>query len=85
MTIRTEHRDRTLLVRIDRPEALNALDPESMIALNVVMCEFRDDPELFVAVITGTGERAFCTGADLKRTLPTGVSFAETYFQPYQR
>jgi E-phenylitaconyl-CoA hydratase len=84
MTIRTERRDRTLLVRIDRPEALNALDPESMIALNAAMREFRDDPELFVAVITGTGERAFCTGADLKRTLPTEVSFAETYFQPYR-
>ena len=34
-------------------------------------------------MITGTGERAFCTGADLKRTLPTGGAFAETYFQPY--
>jgi E-phenylitaconyl-CoA hydratase len=84
MTIETERRDRTLVVSIDRPEALNALDPTSMITLNSVMREFRDDPELFVAVITGTGERAFCTGADLKRTLPTEASFAETYFQPYQ-
>jgi E-phenylitaconyl-CoA hydratase len=84
MTIRTERHDRTLVVRIDRPDALNALDPESMITLNAVMREFRDDPELFVAVITGAGDRAFCTGADLKRTLPTEVSFAEAYFQPYR-
>ncbi|HYJ56839.1 MAG TPA: enoyl-CoA hydratase-related protein [Mycobacterium sp.] len=84
MTIQTERRDRTLVVRIDRPEALNALDPESMITLNSVMRDFRDDQELLVAVITGTGERAFCTGADLKHTLPSEAGFAETYFQPYQ-
>jgi E-phenylitaconyl-CoA hydratase len=84
MTIHTERNNRTLVVRIDRPEALNALDAESMLALNAVMREFRDDPALFVAVITGTGERAFCTGADLKRTPPSEASFAETYFQPYR-
>jgi E-phenylitaconyl-CoA hydratase len=83
MAIETERIDRTLVVRINRPEALNALDAESMIALNTVMREFRDDAALFVAVITGAGERAFCTGADLKRTLPSDASFAETYFQPY--
>lgn len=84
MAIETERRDRTMVIRINRPEALNALDPESMIRLNAALREFRDDPQLFVAVITGAGERAFCTGADLKRTLPSEVSFAETHFQPYQ-
>ncbi len=83
MTIETERRDRILVVRMNRPAALNALDPESMIALNTVMREFRDDPELFVAVLTGTGDRAFCTGADLKQTLPSDAGFAETYFQPF--
>jgi E-phenylitaconyl-CoA hydratase len=84
MTIETERIERTLVVRLNRPEALNALDPSSMIALNTVMREFRDDARLLVAVITGTGDRAFCTGADLKRTLPSDAGFAETYFQPYQ-
>ncbi|CAN5451414.1 enoyl-CoA hydratase-related protein [soil metagenome] len=84
MTIHTERCDRTLVVHLDRPEALNALDPDSMIALNTAMREFRDDAELLVAIITGTGERAFCTGADLKRTLPPEASFAENYFQSYQ-
>jgi (E)-benzylidenesuccinyl-CoA hydratase len=82
-TIETHRKGRTFVVRINRPDALNALDVESMIALNTAMREFRDDAELFVAVITGTGERAFCTGADLKRTLPSGAGFAETYFAPY--
>jgi E-phenylitaconyl-CoA hydratase len=85
MTIETERSGRTLVLRINRPEALNALDVESMLQLNAHLRAFRDDPHLLVAVITGTGPRAFCTGADLKRTMPTDTSFAEAYFQPYDR
>jgi E-phenylitaconyl-CoA hydratase len=84
MSIETERHGRTLLVRINRPEALNALEAESMIALNDALRGFRDDPDLYVAVLTGAGQRAFCTGADLKRTLPSGAGFAETYFAPYR-
>jgi E-phenylitaconyl-CoA hydratase len=83
MSIETERKGRTLVLRIDRQEALNALDIESMIALNATLREFRDDPNFLVAVITGTGERAFCTGADLKRTMPSSAGFAETYFSSY--
>lgn len=83
MTIETERNSRTFVVRLNRPEALNALDVESMIALNDALREFRDDPTLSVAVITGSGDRAFCTGADLKGTLPPDSGFAESYFQPY--
>jgi E-phenylitaconyl-CoA hydratase len=83
MSIETERRGRTLVLRINRPEAMNALDVESMLALNAHLRAFRDDPALLVAVITGTGDRAFCTGADLKRTMPSDAGFAETYFQPY--
>jgi E-phenylitaconyl-CoA hydratase len=85
MTIETERADRTLIVRINRPEALNALDVDSMRALNEALREFRDDPELLVGVVTGTGDRAFCTGADLKRTLPPQTSFAQSYFAPYEQ
>ncbi|MFG2754998.1 enoyl-CoA hydratase/isomerase family protein [Streptomyces wuyuanensis] len=85
MAIETERTDRTLIVRINRPEALNALDVDSMRALNEALREFRDDPELLVGVVTGTGDRAFCTGADLKRTLPPRTSFAQSYFAPYEQ
>jgi E-phenylitaconyl-CoA hydratase len=84
MSIETDRKGRTLVLRIDRQEALNALDVESMIALNAALREFRDDPDLLVAVVTGTGERAFCTGADLKRTMPSDAGFAETYFSSYE-
>jgi E-phenylitaconyl-CoA hydratase len=85
MSIETERRDKTFVIRINRPEALNALDVAAMRELNERLREFRDDPELLVGVITGTGERAFCTGADLKRTLPPKTSFAEAYFDSYER
>lgn len=85
MAIETERADRTLIVRINRPEALNALDVDAMRALNEVLREFRDEPKLAVGVITGAGERAFCTGADLKKTLPPQSSFASGYFAPYER
>ncbi|MEV7990453.1 enoyl-CoA hydratase-related protein [Streptomyces sp. NPDC086077] len=85
MAIETERTDRTLIVRINRPEALNALDVDAMRALNEVLRDFRDDPKLAVGVITGAGDRAFCAGADLKKTLPPRTSFAGAYFAPYEQ
>ncbi|AWW41347.1 MULTISPECIES: enoyl-CoA hydratase/isomerase family protein [Streptomyces] len=85
MAIETERAGRTLVVRLNRPEALNALDVEAMRALNQVLRDFRDDPTLAVGIITGTGDRAFCTGADLKKTLPPQTSFAQAYFAPYEQ
>ncbi|KOV95533.1 MULTISPECIES: enoyl-CoA hydratase/isomerase family protein [unclassified Streptomyces] len=85
MAIETERAGRTLIVRLNRPEALNALDVDAMRALNQVLRDFRDDSTLDVGVITGTGERAFCTGADLKKTLPPRSSFAQAYFAPYEQ
>ncbi|MEV5176646.1 enoyl-CoA hydratase-related protein [Streptomyces flaveolus] len=84
MAIETERAGRTLIVRLNRPEALNALDVDAMRALNQVLRDFRDDPTLDIGVITGTGDRAFCTGADLKKTLPPRSSFAQAYFAPYE-
>ena len=54
-----------LEVRLDRPKA-NAIDLPASRALNDIVGEFRDDSGLRVAVITGTGERFFSAGWDLK-------------------
>lgn len=85
MAIETERTGRTLVVRLNRPQALNALDVDAMRALNQALRDFRDDPGLDVGIITGTGDRAFCTGADLKKTLPPQTSFAQAYFAPYEQ
>jgi enoyl-CoA hydratase/carnithine racemase len=55
-----------LHVTIDRPEVMNALHPPANIELDEVFNEFAADPELWVAILTGTGDRAFSAGNDLK-------------------
>jgi len=57
---------RVLLVTIERPEVLNALHPPANAELGSVFDEFAADPELWVAIVTGAGERAFSAGNDLK-------------------
>ncbi len=64
--IKTERFTDVLLVTIDAEEKLNALDFEANDRLIEVWKEFSADASLRVAVITGAGERAFCSGADLK-------------------
>src|SRR3954469_22627739 len=59
-----------LWLTVDAPDALNALDPESMAALADAWVRLRDDETLRVAVLTGSGERAFCVGSNLKTFIP---------------
>lgn len=54
-----------LIVRLDRPEKLNALTPEMHRGLQAAFDRFADDPALRVAILAAVG-RAFCVGSDLK-------------------
>lgn len=53
------------VVTLNRPEKHNAFDLAMRDALSAAMLEFDADPDQYVAVITGAGERAFCSGSDL--------------------
>ncbi len=55
---------------INRPEALNAMNVQAWRELSEALADFRGDPELWVGIITATGEKAFCGGADIKDLLP---------------
>lgn len=57
-----------LIARMNRPERMNALGGGLREELNAAWFEFRDDPDLKVMIITGTGDRAFCTGNDLRES-----------------
>ncbi len=70
MTIDYAKEGRIAIFTINRPEAMNALNMQANRELHEAMVEFRDDPELWVGIVTGAGERAFCGGADVKDTLP---------------
>ncbi|MDQ2094821.1 carnitinyl-CoA dehydratase [Rhodalgimonas zhirmunskyi] len=63
--IRTERRGHVLEVTLDRPKA-NAIDLATSRIMGEVFTEFRDDPDLRVAILTAAGEKFFCPGWDLK-------------------
>lgn len=62
----TERRGRVAYLTLNRPEVLNAITPALVAELTEAVRRFRDDPDLWVAILTGAGERAFCAGWDLK-------------------
>ena len=64
----SERRGRTFLVAINRPEVRNCVDAEAAQLLFEAVETFRADDGLDVLVLTGAGETAFCSGADLKDT-----------------
>ena len=68
--IRYENRGHVVFITICRPQAMNALGPEQQREIVGAWETFRDDPEAWVAIITGEGDRAFCAGADLKTYTP---------------
>ena len=63
--IKTSVSNHILEVKLDRPKA-NAIDLETSRILGEIFTNFRDDPNLRVAIITGAGEKFFCPGWDLK-------------------
>ncbi len=66
--LETEKRGQIFIVRMNRPEALNALNFELRMGLAEAWTEFRESRDLEVAVFTGTG-RGFCAGEDMKEAL----------------
>ena len=78
-TVITERHDKVLLVRLNRPEALNALDPQTQIELSDALNHVHTNPEIRVAIISGEGQKAFCVGADLgsMQAPPAGQSLGE--------
>jgi len=63
--VKTEVRGHVLTVTLDRPKA-NAIDLVTSVRMGEVFQNFRDDPNLRVAILTGGGEKFFCAGWDLK-------------------
>lgn len=70
MAVDYEKEGKIAIFTINRPQAMNAMNMEAVRELHQAMVDFRDDPELWVGIITGAGDRAFCGGADIKNTLP---------------
>jgi E-phenylitaconyl-CoA hydratase len=61
-----ERRDRIAILRFNRPEARNSFTLDDLAELEKKWIEFRDDNDLWVAILTGAGDDAFSAGIDLK-------------------
>ncbi len=70
MPILYEKSDHIVVLTINRPEALNAFDPETFTEMSEALVKFRDDPDAWVGILTGAGQKAFSAGADLRKLIP---------------
>lgn len=71
-----ERIDKLTIVTINRPDVMNALHPPGNRELEEVFNDFAADPDQWVAIITGAGDRAFSAGNDLKYQASGGERFA---------
>jgi 3-hydroxypropionyl-coenzyme A dehydratase len=67
------------IIKINRPEVLNALNKEVMSELSTAIDIVSADDKIKVLIITGTGERSFCAGADIRYVINIGPIEAERY------
>jgi len=82
MSIDYQKEGKVAIFTINRPQVLNALDLQTLNELSDKIADFGNDPKLQVGIITGAGERSFCTGMDLKSTIgvPVDSLFGEGTF-----
>jgi enoyl-CoA hydratase len=76
--IQVERHDSIAIVRLNRPEKLNALSRETIAALSETFKNFENDAELRSVILTGSGERAFSAGTDLTELIHVSGDEAET-------
>ncbi|MDO8672851.1 MAG: enoyl-CoA hydratase-related protein, partial [Dehalococcoidia bacterium] len=70
-----EKKDRIAFITMNRPDAMNSLNMEVRLGLSEALQDFKADPEVWTAIITGAGGKAFSAGADLKEM---GLRVAQT-------
>ena len=80
MSVIYQMHDHIAVVMLNRPEAMNAIDPETAAELRELWEHIAADGDVRCVILTGAGERAFCTGSDLKKTMPPKEGVAELSF-----
>jgi enoyl-CoA hydratase len=65
-TLLLDVKDNIAVVTLNRPDKLNALNAQTINDLNLVFDELKENEEVYVVVLTGSGEKAFVAGADIK-------------------
>ncbi|WP_174733472.1 crotonase/enoyl-CoA hydratase family protein [Mesobacillus harenae] len=76
-TILVDRQERILIITLNRPDKLNSVNSRLWMEVGTALKEFSENPELWVAILTGAGDRAFCAGADLKEIASGGFSVTD--------
>jgi enoyl-CoA hydratase len=69
-TLVYEKQEHVAILTINRPETMNSFTREMLVGMDAVFAEFNEDPDLWVAILTAAGDRAFSAGMDLKEAMP---------------
>ena len=78
-TILMERQNNIAIITLNRPEAANAFSKQMLFELQETLSEIKYDPMIRTVIITGSGERVFCAGADLKeRSTMTAIEVKQT-------
>lgn len=70
MPVLYDKKGKVVTITVDRPEAFNSFDPETFEEFSKHLIRFRDEEDAWVGIVTGSGEKAFSAGADLKKLVP---------------
>jgi len=79
--IKYDKRDLRATVTFNRPEVLNAVDGETLVELNTAFQDASWDDDVRVLILTGAGDRAFCTGADVKEQAEEFIDQPNKYWK----
>jgi len=82
--ITADVRDKVGTITLSREERRNAISPTMMNELIHSFKQYNDDPNVVTIVLTGAGERAFCSGGDFAESVAAGSSFTERYEEQRQ-
>jgi enoyl-CoA hydratase len=78
-TVLFEQHDKVGLITLNRPDARNALSPELIGQLHEILSTAESLPHVTAIVLTGSGEKAFCAGADLGKSFGSDAGFLATH------
>lgn len=69
-TFKYEKQGKIAIMTVNRPKAMNSFTEEMLLAMDAAFDDFQKDDGLWVAILTGTGNKAFCSGMDLGEAIP---------------
>jgi len=84
-TFTYEKRGKIAIMTINRPDALNAFTAEMLRAMDAAFADFNADDGLWVAILTGAGEKSFSSGMDLKEAIPLLQSGDEMGYEDHTK